>query len=159
QRAWTRAAEAAVLLAIVGASAALELTDLPSEAYGNTYYAAAVKSMLVSWHNFFFVSSDLAGFVSVDKPPLGLWIQVLSAKILALNGVALLLPQALGGVASVGLMYLLVRRAFGGAAGLIAAAALAVMPISVVTARNNTMDATLVLTLLVAAWLVCLAAE
>ncbi|MBV9578671.1 MAG: glycosyltransferase family 39 protein, partial [Chloroflexi bacterium] len=139
--------------------AALELVNLQAEAFGNTYYAAAVQSMLASWHNFFFVSSDLGGFVSVDKPPLGLWIQVLSAKLLGFNGVALLLPQALAGIASVALLYWLVRRVHGGAAGLIAAAALAVMPISVVTARNNTMDATLVLTLLVAAWLVSLAAE
>jgi 4-amino-4-deoxy-L-arabinose transferase-like glycosyltransferase len=152
-------AETAVLFAILGISAALELVGLQGEAYGNTYYAAAVQSMLASWHNFFYVSSDLGGFVSVDKPPLGLWIQVLSARLLGFNGVALLLPQALAGVASVALLYVLVRRTSGPAAGLIAAAVLAVMPISVVTARNNTMDATLVLTLLLAAWLVSLAAE
>lgn len=154
-----RVGEAAVLVAIVSVSAALELVGLAGEAYGNTYYAAAVQSMLASWQNFFFVSSDLGGFVSVDKPPLGLWIQVMSAKLLGFNGVALLLPQALAGIASVALLFLIVRRAFGRAAGLIAAAALAVMPISVVTARNNTMDTTLILTLLVAAWLVSLAAE
>ncbi|MBV9599363.1 MAG: glycosyltransferase family 39 protein, partial [Chloroflexi bacterium] len=153
------AAEAAVLLVIVGVSAGLELIGLQPEAYGNTYYAAAVKSMLASWHNFIFVSSDLGGFVSVDKPPLGLWVQVLSARILGFNGVALLLPQALAGIASVGVLYLVVRRVFGGAAGLIAAAALAGMRISVVTARNNTMDTTLVLTLLTGAWLASLAAE
>jgi 4-amino-4-deoxy-L-arabinose transferase-like glycosyltransferase len=155
----SHALEAVVLLALLGVSAVLELVGLQSEAYANTYYAAAVESMLTSWHNFFFVSSDLGGFVSVDKPPLGLWVQVLSARLLGFNGVALLLPQALAGIASVGLLYLLVRRAFGGAAGLIAAAVLAVMPISVVTARNNTMDTTLVLTLLVAAWLASVAAE
>jgi 4-amino-4-deoxy-L-arabinose transferase-like glycosyltransferase len=154
-----RVAEAGVFLTILGLSFALELVGLQSEAFGNTYYAAAVESMLANWHNFFFVSSDLAGFVSVDKPPLGLWIQVLSARLLGFNGVALLLPQALAGVASVSLLYVLVRRVYGGAAGLIAAAVLAVMPISVVTARNNTMDTTLVLTLLVAVWLVSLAAE
>ena len=108
--------EAVSLLALLGLSAALELIGLQSEAYGNTYYAAAVESMLTSWHNFFFLSSDLGGFVSVDKPPLGLWVQVLSARLLGFNGVALLLPQALAGIASVGLLYLLVRRAFGGAA-------------------------------------------
>jgi 4-amino-4-deoxy-L-arabinose transferase-like glycosyltransferase len=154
-----RALEVVALLALLSLSAALELVGLQSEAYANTYYAAAVESMLASWHNFFFVSSDLGGFVSVDKPPLGMWVQVLSARLLGFNGVALLLPQALAGIASVGLLYLLVRRAFGGAAGLLAAAVLAVMPISVVTARNNTMDTTLVLTLLVAAWLISLATE
>src|SRR5215207_887500 len=55
-------------------SAFLNLLWLPSEGYANTYYSAGVKNMLTSWHNFFFVSFD-AGFVSVDRPPLGLWIQ------------------------------------------------------------------------------------
>lgn len=44
---------------------------------GNEYYAAAIKSMTQSFHNFFFVSFDPAGMVSVDKPPLGLWMQAI----------------------------------------------------------------------------------
>ncbi len=70
-----------VLGLVLIASAALEFIGLTDEQYANTYYAAAVKSMLTSWHNFFFVSSDAGGFVSVDKPPLGLWIETISAKI------------------------------------------------------------------------------
>ena len=79
---WHRIALAAVLML----SAFLNLLWLPSEGYGNTYYAATVKSMLASWSNFFFVSYD-AGFVSVDKPPLGLWIQAASAWLFG-RGVA-----------------------------------------------------------------------
>src|SRR6266700_1186163 len=69
------------LLAVLAAAACLNFLQLSREGYANSYYAAAVKSMLQSWHNFFFVSFDAAGFVSVDKPPLGLWLQAASAKI------------------------------------------------------------------------------
>jgi 4-amino-4-deoxy-L-arabinose transferase-like glycosyltransferase len=137
----------------------LNLVGLDREGFGNTYYAAAVWSMLQNWHAFLFNSFDAGGFVTVDKPPLGLWLQVVSARLLGFNGVALLLPQALGGVASVGILYLLVRRAFGRWPAVVAALALAVTPISVVTDRNNTMDAVLVVTLLLAVWLTSLAAE
>ena len=61
------------LASVLVLSAFLNLFRITQEGYGNTYYAATVKNMLASWSNFFFVSYD-AGFVSVDKPPLGLWI-------------------------------------------------------------------------------------
>ncbi|MCA1731202.1 MAG: glycosyltransferase family 39 protein [Actinobacteria bacterium] len=86
-----------VLAAILILSAFLNLFRLTSAGYGNVYYAAAVKDMLTSWHNFFFVSFD-AGFVSVDKPPLGLWIQAASAKLFGFHSLSLLLPQALAGI-------------------------------------------------------------
>src|SRR5581483_2114131 len=52
-----------------------------------------------------------------------------------------------------------VRRHFGIIAGLLAAFALAISPISVVTNRNNTIDSTLVLIMLLGAWAVMKAAE
>jgi len=125
----------------------------------NTYYAAAIKSMLMSWHNFFFVAFDPSGFVSIDKPPLGFWIQAASARLFGFSEWSLLLPEALATVASVAVLYILVRRIFGPTAGLIAALALALMPISVVTGRNNTIDSLLVLTLLFATWALSIAAE
>ncbi len=115
--------------------------------------------MLDSWHTFFFVSYDPGGFVTIDKPPLGFWLQVVSAKLFGFTSFSLLLPQALAGVLSVLLLYHLVRRHFGIVAGLLAALALALSPISVVTSRNNTIDSTLALTLLVGAWAVLRAAE
>ncbi|MBI2913733.1 MAG: glycosyltransferase family 39 protein [Chloroflexi bacterium] len=151
--------EWAALGAIVALAAFLHFFRLAQEGYGNLYYAAAVKSMLSSWHNFFFASFDPGGFVTVDKPPLGLWVQAASAAAFGLNGFALMLPQALAGVISVVVLYHLARRAFGPAAGLLAALALAVTPISVAADRNNTMDGLLVLTSLLAAWAVILAAE
>jgi 4-amino-4-deoxy-L-arabinose transferase-like glycosyltransferase len=118
----------------------------------NEYYAAAVKSMLLSWHNFFFVAFEPGGTISVDKPPLGLWIEALSAYLFGFNGFALTLPNAFAGVLSIFLIYKLVRRPFGQWAGLAAAAVLAVMPVAIATERSNTSDGMLVLVLLLAAW-------
>ena len=65
--------------------------------YTDPYYATAVQSMLHNWHNFIFLSFDRAGFLSVDKPPVDLWLQTLSARILGLGDTSLVLPQALAG--------------------------------------------------------------
>ncbi len=140
------------LLGIVLLSGIFNFWQLGQNGYGNLYYAAAVRSMGSNWHAFFFASLDPAGFVTVDKPPVGFWFQVLSTKILGYSPFAIFLPQALAGVLSVVLLYWLVRRHFGRVAGLLAALALAVSPISVVTNRNNTIDSTLMLFLLLAAW-------
>src|SRR5579884_1627306 len=153
--AWHRAALAAILLL----STFLSFYRLWADGDGNLYYAAAVKSMLSSWHNFFFVSFDPGGFVSVDKPPLDLWLQTASAAVFGFDGFNLFLPQAIAGVLSVALLYHLVQRVFGRPAGLIAALALALTPISVATSRNNTMDSLLVLTVLLATWAVARATE
>ena len=147
------------LVVVLLLAAFLNFYGLSREGYSNAYYAAAVKSMMQSWHNFFFNSFDPGGFVTIDKPPLGFWLQVASAKIFGFNGVSILLPQALAGVLSVALLYYLVSRIFGRAAGLIAALALAVTPISVVTNRNNTIDSTLVLVVLLGAWAITRAVE
>jgi 4-amino-4-deoxy-L-arabinose transferase-like glycosyltransferase len=146
------------LAAILGLSAFLNLYGLAGEGYANTYYSAAVKNMLTSPYNFFFVSFD-AGFVSVDKPPLGLWIQAASAWLFGSSGLSVLLPQAIAGVLCVALIYYLVRRTFGPVAGLLAALVLSLTPIIVVTSRNNTHDMLLVLTLLLATWAFMVAAE
>lgn len=74
------------LAATLTLSACLNLLWLGREGYGNGYYAAAVRSMLQNWHNFFFVSFDPGGFVTVDKPPLGFWIQTASAKLFGFHG-------------------------------------------------------------------------
>ena len=152
---WPRLA----LVPILMLSAILEFAGLTSEGYANTYYAAAVKSMLTSWHNFFYASFDAGGFVSVDKSPLGLWVQVASAKIFGFSGLSLLLPEALAGVASVALLYYLVSRAYGPVAGLLAALVLAITPVSAVTDRNNTIDSLLILVLLLGVYAVSRAVE
>ncbi|MDR3577159.1 MAG: glycosyltransferase family 39 protein [Anaerolineaceae bacterium] len=137
---------------ILGLSAVLLFYNLQAVGEGNLYYTAAVKSMLISWKNFFFVAAEPGGSVSVDKPPLGFWLQTLSALIFGVNGFAVLLPEILAGIISVAVLYHLIARKFGSGAGLAAALALAVTPAAVAVDRNNTIDALLVLTLLMAAW-------
>src|SRR5438876_11589685 len=154
-RVWSRLALAGVMLV----SIYMNFYQLGQNGFGNLYYAAAIRSMLDSWHNFFFVSFDPGGFVSIDKPPLGFWLQAASAKIFGFTPFSIFLPQALAGVLSVLLLYYLVRRHFGVVAGLLAALALAISPISVLTNRNNTIDSTLVLVMLLGAWTVMRAAE
>jgi 4-amino-4-deoxy-L-arabinose transferase-like glycosyltransferase len=141
-----------LLVLVVALSAALLLTNISALGYANHYYTAAVTSMLKSWHNFFFVAAEPGGSVSVDKPPVGLWLEVLSAAIFGINGFAMVLPQIIAGILSVIVVYHLVQRSFGTAAGLLAALALAITPVVIATDRNNTIDSTLILTLLLAAW-------
>jgi 4-amino-4-deoxy-L-arabinose transferase-like glycosyltransferase len=115
--------------------------------------------MTTGWSNFLYNSFDPAGFVSVDKPPVALWIQVASVKLFGFHGLSVLFPQVLEGVAAVLVLYHLVQRRFGAAAGLLAALFLAIMPISVAIDRSNNTDSCLVLVLLLAAWALLRAAE
>lgn len=147
------------LAAIVILALALRLWRLDENGYGTEYYASGVRSMLESWHAFLFNSFDPAGFVSLDKPPVAFWAQVLSARLLGFSGFSVLLPQAVEGVASVLILNHLVRRRFGVEAGLLAALFLALTPISVAIDRTNNTDTCLVLTLLGAAWALLPAVE
>lgn len=141
-----------LLVVVLLLGAFLRFYHLGANGVGNTYYAATVKSMLTSWHNFFFAAFEPGGSVSVDKPPLGFWLQALSAYFLGLTGFALALPNAVAGVLSIFVVYKLVRRPFGAWAGLAAALVLAVMPAAISAERNNTLDGLLVCVLLLAAW-------
>jgi 4-amino-4-deoxy-L-arabinose transferase-like glycosyltransferase len=147
-----RMVEFGVLAAIIGLAAILRFTNLSVIGYGNQYYTAAIKSMLQSWHNFFFLAAEPGGSVSIDKPPVGFWLQAISALIFGVNGFSVVLPQIIAGILSVGVVYHLVRRSYGPVAGSLAALILAITPIVVATDRNNTIDSTLILVLLLAAW-------
>lgn len=155
-----KATKETILLAlIVILSSVLNFVNLSIEGTANSYYAAAVKSMTVNFKNFFFVAFDPAGFMSIDKPPLGFWLQAISAKIFGFSGWSIILPQALAGVISVIIIYNIVKRAFGSAAGLISALCLAITPVFVAASRNNTVDNVLVLVLLLACYALTVAAE
>lgn len=149
-----------ILLAMITLlSLALNIINLSIEGTANSYYAAAVKSMTVNFKNFFFVAFDPTGFVSIDKPPVGFWLQAISAKFFGFSGWSIILPQALAGVASVVILYFIVKRSFGPMAGLISALCLAVTPVFVAASRNNTVDNILLLVLLLACWALSIAAE
>ncbi len=145
--------------AILLLAAFLNFYELSKEGYANSFYAAAVKSMSLNWHNFFFNSFDPGGFVTIDKPPLGFWFQVASVKLFGYSGVSILLPEGLAGILSVALLYHLVQRVFGRTAGLLSALCLAVTPVAVADNRNNTIDSILVLFMLLGAWAVSRAVE
>ena len=141
-----------MLLAIIVLGGFLRFYRLGETGIGNTYYAAGVKSMLLSWKNFFFVAFEPGGSLSLDKPPLGFWMEALSAYFFGVTGFALALPNASAGVLSIFVTYKLIQRPFGAWFGLLAALALAVTPVAISTERNNTIDGLLVLILLLAAW-------
>jgi len=141
------------LAAVVLLAGVLRFTNLASLGYANHYYAAAVTSMLQSWHNFFFIAAEPGGSVSVDKPPLGLMLQAASAALFGVNYFGLLFPEVVAGILSAAVLYHLVSRQFGTLAGLLAGLSLAVTPVVVATDRNNTMDSVLILTLLLGAFL------
>ncbi|HEX5530539.1 MAG TPA: glycosyltransferase family 39 protein [Methylomirabilota bacterium] len=152
---WGTVAQGAVLVI----AAALRLWRLDQNGFDNEYYAAAVRSMMAGWHTFFYNAFDPAGFVSVDKPPVALWIQVASVKVWGFRPLAVLLPQVLEGVAAVALLAHLVRRHWGPAAGALAGLFLALTPIAVAVDRSGNTDTGLVLVLLAASWALLLAAE
>jgi 4-amino-4-deoxy-L-arabinose transferase-like glycosyltransferase len=140
------------LFALVAGAAALNLWALSKNGWANDYYSAAVRSMSTSWHNFLFASLDPSGVMTVDKPPLALWVQALSVRVFGYHSLSILVPEALMGVASVVLLYDLVRRRFGRIGGFAAGLALAVTPITVAISRHNNPDALLVLCCVAALW-------
>src|SRR3954453_20124223 len=108
------------LLGLIGLAAVLNLWGLSINGWANTYYSAAVRSITSSWHNFLFVSLDPSGLMTVDKPPLALWVQALSARLFGFHPLSMLIPQALMGVGAAVLVYDLTRRRFGRFAGFVA---------------------------------------
>ena len=137
-----------ILIAICFISFFLNFYNISNYGYGNEYYAAAVKSMTQSLKNFFFVSFDPSGMVSIDKPPLGLWIQCLFTLLLGYNGYSIMLPQALCGVGSCIIIYLILSTNRNKITGLISAFIFSITPSIVVISRNNTMDMQLIFILL-----------
>jgi 4-amino-4-deoxy-L-arabinose transferase-like glycosyltransferase len=146
------------LLAVTLLAAVLRLVRLryvPQD----EYYDAAVRSMTLSLHNFLYGAFEPGGSASIDKPPLDLWLQVISVKLLGYGPTTLKLPEALSGAAAVPLLYDLVRRVCGRCAGLAAATVLALLPLSVVTSRSDTMDSVMMALLVATAWLALRAAQ
>jgi 4-amino-4-deoxy-L-arabinose transferase-like glycosyltransferase len=140
------------LLALLVLAAVLDLWALDKNGWANTYYSAAVKSMSTSWHNFLYNSFDVSGLQTLDKPPLAMWVEALSVRVFGFSSWAMLVPQAVMGVATVGLAYDMVRRVFGRAGGFAAGLVLALTPITVAVSRHNNPDALVVLCSTAALW-------
>jgi 4-amino-4-deoxy-L-arabinose transferase-like glycosyltransferase len=146
QPAWARPA----LLAIAALAAVAYAWGMAGASV-EPFYGAAARSMSESWHNFFFAAFDPAGTVTVDKLPGALWVQALSLRIFGFHIWALVLPQVVEGAATILVLYRAVRRLAGPAAGLAAAAVLAVTPVTVLLGRGNVSDSLLILLLVLAA--------
>jgi 4-amino-4-deoxy-L-arabinose transferase-like glycosyltransferase len=157
RRSATGAAWAAAALVTLVAGA-LRLAHL-GQVVGDPFYDAAVRSMGLSWHNFFFGAVEPSGAVAIDKPPVDLWLQVASVKVLGFHSAALKLPEALAGTLAVAALFEAVRRVFGVRAAVAAGLALAVLPIAVITARSDTMDAVMMALTVLALLAVVRAAE
>ena len=149
ERAWRLAPVGLGAFAVV-----VYLWNLTVSGWANAYYSAAAQAASQSWPALFFGALDAAGFITVDKPPLSLWLMGLSVRLLGLSPFAVLLPQALAGVASVLVLHAAVRRQLGREAALIAGVAFAITPVAALMFRYNNPDAVLVLLLVSAAWAV-----
>jgi 4-amino-4-deoxy-L-arabinose transferase-like glycosyltransferase len=143
---------------VLGLACAMRLWKI-QDVPGNVFYDAAVRSMGASWHNLFFGALEPSGTVSIDKPPVDLWLQVASTRMFGFGLLGLHLPEALGGVLACGLLLGAMRRPFGYAVALPAALALAALPVSVLTARSDTMDSVLAALEVAALWLTWRALE
>jgi 4-amino-4-deoxy-L-arabinose transferase-like glycosyltransferase len=145
---WARPA----LLALLLATALLYLVGLSRNGWANEFYAGAAQAGTESWKAFLFGSLDSSNFITVDKPAGFLWPRELSARIFGGNYWSLLVPQALAGVATVGVLYATVRRWFGPAAAVIAGTVMALTPVATLIFRFNDPDAFITLMATLAAY-------
>ncbi|MFD5627522.1 ArnT family glycosyltransferase [Streptomyces sp. NPDC127072] len=152
---WVRPA----FLGLLVVTAVLYLYNLSASGYANSFYSAAVQAGSQSWKAFFFGSLDASNAITVDKPPASLWPMELSVRIFGLNSWAILVPEVLMGVGTVGVLYAALRRRFGPAAGLIAGAVLALTPVAALMFRFNNPDAILALLMTVTVYCVIRALE
>ena len=140
------------IAAILTLTGFLTIWGLDRNGYANTYYAAAAQAAAADWRAMFFGALDAPGWITIDKPPLSIWVMGLSVRLFGLSAWSLLLPQALMGVATVGILFAAVRRWAGASAGLLAALVLAMTPVAVLIFRFDDPDALLTLLLVAAAW-------
>ena len=151
--------EWAGLFTLLAVTAGAYLWNLTASGYANTFYAAAVQAGTKSWKAFFFGSLDSSNFITVDKPPASLWVMEIFGRVFGFSSASMLIPEALEGVATVALVYAIVRRWFGHRAGLVAGVVMATMPVAALMFRFNNPDALLVLLLTAAGYAVTRALE
>ncbi len=140
---WERPA----LLGLIGVAAVIFLVDLGVDGWANPFYSAAVQAGSTNLESFFFGSSDAANSITVDKPPASLWLMAISVRLFGLSPFAILLPDALMGIATTVVVYAIVRRRFPAQVALLAGFTFAVTPVAALMFRYNNPDALLVLLL------------
>jgi 4-amino-4-deoxy-L-arabinose transferase-like glycosyltransferase len=141
-----------LLAGICALALVLYVWAIGASTFGDAYYSAAAKSMTLSLHNFLLDSYDPYGVLTIDKPPLALWPQAISALIFGFHSWALILPEVIEGVATVFLLHRTVRLWAGEKVALLAALLFALTPISVAINRDNNTDTLLVFWLVASAY-------
>ncbi|MDV7174082.1 glycosyltransferase family 39 protein [Gordonia amicalis] len=140
------------LAALLIGTGVLYLWNLSINGWANSFYSAAIQAGSESWKAWFFGSSDMANSITVDKPPASLWIPGLSARLFGVNSWSILVPEALMGVASVALLYLITRKYFGHRTGILAGGVLATTPVAALMFRFDNPEALLILLMIAAVW-------
>ena len=107
--------------------------------------------MSVSWKAFFYGAFDPKATITIDKLAGSFLPQALSARIFGFHPWSLALPQVIEGVVSVLVMYRVVRRWAGPAAGLLAAGIFAATPIAASMFGHSMEDGALTMCLVLAA--------
>jgi 4-amino-4-deoxy-L-arabinose transferase-like glycosyltransferase len=146
--AWVRPA----LFGVLALAAVLYIWNLTVSGWANNYYSAASLAASQSWSAWFFGSFDANNFITVDKPPLSTMLMGLSVRLFGMSSWSILLPEALTGVATVGVLFLAVKKSFGPAAATIAAIVMALTPAAVMIFRFNNPDALLTFLFVLSAW-------
>ena len=136
------------LAALMAGATFIFFWNLTASGYANEFYSAAAQAGSQSWEAFLWGALDSGCAITVDKPPASIWLMALSVRLLGLSSFAILLPQALMGVACTYLLYAIVRRGWGNAAGIIAGVIFATTPVAALMFRFNNPDALLILLML-----------
>jgi len=146
--------ERPILLIMLVLNGFLHFWNLGVNGWANYFYSAAVQSGTQSLFSAFFGSSDWGNSITVDKPPLSLWVMEISTRIFGFTPIAMLAPQAIMGVASTFLIYVIVRRNFPATSALFAAAVFFSTPIVVLMSRYNNPDPLMLLLMLLSVYAV-----
>jgi 4-amino-4-deoxy-L-arabinose transferase-like glycosyltransferase len=151
--------ERPTLLVLLMSNAMLYFSNLGVNGWANSFYSAAAQAGTKDWSAFFFGSSDWGNSITVDKPPLSLWIMGVSAKLFGLSPESILMPQATIGVLTTLMLYVLVRRNFSAAAALATSAVFFTTPIVTLLSRYNNPDPLMLLLMVCGAYCVVRAVE
>ncbi|MEW9870328.1 ArnT family glycosyltransferase [Arthrobacter sp. HS15c] len=125
------------LVVLLVATAASFLWGLEKNGWANPYYSAAAQAGSQDWKAFLFGSFEWGNLITVDKTPLSIWVMSLSVRLFGLSSWAIIVPQAIMGVATTFLIYRILRRGFGAAPALLGGAIYATTPVVFLMSRYN----------------------
>ena len=141
----------AVFAPVLAFAAFLRLYDLGHGHPGLAIYTSISSHAYKSFHNWLYPNMFADGSILADKPPMFFWYQGLFIALLGPSNLSFRLPVSLAGICSVVLLYVIVRRCSGTVPALIAAAALAVMPLDVNYSRATFIEPVTTATMMFAA--------